>query len=95
MVLVDDFVWACMRKRIMGAKDVRGLFQAKKIDTIRIRGNVGGEMGLSIVESARLGGLEAREARKTIKQFERWRPIFFRVGRGVVSRKNNEEQREC
>jgi hypothetical protein len=43
----------------------------KKIETIRIRVDTGVEAVLNIVESASPRGLEAREARKTIKQFER------------------------
>jgi hypothetical protein len=59
----------------------------KKNETIRIRGNAGGDMGLIIVESVRLGGLEASEARKTIKQFERQPPIFFSMGRSCFEEK--------
>jgi hypothetical protein len=56
----------------------------KKIETIRIRGNVGGDMGLVIVESIRLRWPEAMETKKTIKQFERQPPICFSAGKGCL-----------
>ena len=51
--------------------EVRSWAKIKKNETIRIRIKVNRDIVLSMVESARLRGREAGEARKTIKQFER------------------------